>query len=153
MTRTRTILALCAGAAAMVAAAPAWACAPVTIYFDWNSARIEEQSRAALERLAVALAWKGPDLDHVLLTSHTDSTGSAGANREMALRRAAAVRDVLTSYDVPARLITIRAIGEERPRVRTSTNIREPRNRRVELLVQMSARAQARQLAQGAPIC
>jgi outer membrane protein OmpA-like peptidoglycan-associated protein len=153
MIRLRAILSLGAGAAALLAATPAAACAPVTVYFDWNSARIEEASRVALERLAVTLAWKGPDLDHVLLTSHTDSSGSPAANRAMALRRAAAVRDLLTSYDVPARLITIRALGEERPRVRTPANIREPRNRRVELLIQLSAEAQARQLQEGAPIC
>lgn len=153
MIRLRAILTLLGAAAAMFAAAPAYACAPVTIYFDWNSDEVEEESRAALERLAVALAWKGPDLDHVLLTSHTDSSGSPAANREMALRRAAAVRDVLTSYHVPARLIAIRARGEERPRVRTPANVREPRNRRVELLLQLSADAQARKLEEGAPIC
>lgn len=153
MIRLRAILVLLTGAAAMLAAAPASACAPVTVYFEWNSAKIEEESRAALERFAVALAWKGPDLDHVLLTSHTDSSGSPAANRAMALRRAAAVRDVLTSHHVPARLIAIRALDERRPRVRTPANVREPRNRRVELLLQMSAEAQARQLEEGAPIC
>lgn len=153
MIRLRAILALGAGAAALLAASPAAACAPVTIYFDWNSARIEGESLAALERLAVALAWKGPDLDHVLITSHTDNSGSPAANHAMALRRAAAVRDVLTAHQVPARLIEIRAVGEQRPRVRTQANVREPRNRRVELLLQLSAQAQARQLEEGAPIC
>jgi outer membrane protein OmpA-like peptidoglycan-associated protein len=149
----RAILTLLTGAAALLAAAPASACVPVTIYFAWNSATIEPDSREALERLAVALAWKGPDLDHVLLTSHTDSSGSPAANRQMALRRAEAVRAVLTAHQVPARLIEIRTVGSERPRVRTPVNVREPRNRRVELLLQMSAQAQARQLQEGGPIC
>lgn len=142
-----------AGAAALAAAQPAAACAPVTVYFDWNSARLDEPSRAALERLALALAWKGPDLHHILLTSHTDSSGSPAANRAIALRRAWAVRDLLTFYRVPAELIAIQALGERAPRVATPGNVREPRNRRVELLVQLSAEAQARQLAEGRPIC
>ena len=144
-------LALAAGIAAGVT--PASACAPLTIFFDWNSARIEDQSQAALERLAVTLAWKGPEIEHVLLTSHTDSTGSAAANRAMARRRAEAVRRVLTAYHVPAQLIAIRTIGAQRPRVATPANVREPRNRRVELLIQMSAEGQARQIAEGRPIC
>jgi outer membrane protein OmpA-like peptidoglycan-associated protein len=152
MSLARTFLAALAGAACL-AAAPAWGCAPVTIYFGWNSAEVSAESREALERLALSLAWKGPDLDYVLLTAHTDSSGSAAANQAMARRRAMAVRAILTEQSIPADLIEIRTPGAERPRVRTSVNIREPRNRRVELLLQMSAEAQARQLEEGQPIC
>jgi outer membrane protein OmpA-like peptidoglycan-associated protein len=144
---------LAAAGAALAAASPAAACAPVTIYFGWNSAQVNEESRAALERLAVTLAWKGPDLAHVLLTSHTDSSGTAAGNRAIALKRAEAVRTVLTSFHVPAELISIRTMGDSQPRVLTAGSVREPRNRRVELLIQMSAEAQARQLAEGNPIC
>lgn len=149
----RGILALAASGAALTAAAPASACAPVTVYFDWNSSALSEESRAALERLAVTLAWKGPDLAHLLLTSHTDSSGSPAANRAIAMKRAEAVRRALTTYHVPEHLIAVQTVGEHQPRVPTARNVREPRNRRVELLIQMSAEAQARQLAEGRPIC
>ena len=150
----RTMLLMCAGAAAIAFASPARAaCTPLTIFFDWNSARIEDDSRAALQRLAVALAWKGPDLDHILLTSHTDSSGSEAANRAMARRRAEAVRDVLLSYHVPDELIVIKPAGEARLRVPTPDNVRERYNRRVELLMQTSAETQAERLAEGRPIC
>lgn len=144
--------ALLAGAA-LAPPSPASACAPVTVYFDWNSARVSDDSQAALERLAVALAWKGPELEHILLSSYTDASGSPTANRTVSRRRAEAVRDVLVSYNVPAERIAIRALGETIPRVATRRGVREPRNRRVELLVQMSAEGQRRQLAEGQPIC
>jgi len=149
----RFILALAAAGAALAGASPASACAPVTIYFDWNSAKVNEESRAALERLAVSLAWKGPDLAYLRLTSHTDATGSPAANRAVALKRAEAVRAVLMSYQVPAELIAIEPVGALQPRVATPRGVREPRNRRVELLIQMSAEAQARNLAEGRSIC
>jgi len=150
----RSMLLMCAGAAALASASPASAaCSPVTIFFDWNSARVEDDSRAAIERLAVSLAWKGPDLDHILLTAHTDSSGSTAANRAMALRRAEAVRDLLLSFDVPARLIVIKPVGEDRLRVPTPDNVRERYNRRVELLMQSSAESQAERLAEGRPLC
>lgn len=139
--------------AALLAAGPAAACAPVTVYFAWNSTKLSAQSQAALERLAVNLAWKGPDIQQVLLTSHTDATGSPASNRAIALKRAQAVRDVLVGYNVPAELIAIRTAGAQAPRVVTASGVREPRNRRVELLIQLSAEAQARQLQDGRPIC
>jgi len=149
----RRLFALTILAAAPLAAAPAFACAPVTVYFDWNSARVNEESHAALERLAVALAWKGPELDSILLNSFTDASGSHAANRAVARRRAEAVRDVLVSYNVPIDRITMQALGETLPRVATRRGVREPRNRRVELLVQMSAAGQERRIAAGQPIC
>ncbi len=149
----RRLLSLTILAAAPLAATPAFACAPVTVYFDWNSARVNEESHAALERLAVALAWKGPELDSIRLNSFTDSSGSHAANRAVARRRAEAVRDVLVSYNVPIDRIAIQALGETLPRVATRRGVREPRNRRVELLVQMSAVGQERRLAAGQPIC
>lgn len=147
------VLRLLAIAVAAGVAAPASACAPVTIYFEWNSARIEQASTAALERLAIRLAWRQPDLDAVILTSHTDASGSAAGNRALARRRAEAVRAVLVANEVPARLIETRLFAAGRPRVLTPAAAREPENRRVELLLQFSARAQAAQLEDGAPIC
>jgi outer membrane protein OmpA-like peptidoglycan-associated protein len=114
---------------------------------------IAPESRRALEQLAVRVAWNGPDLDHVLLTAHADSSGSPAANRAMARRRAGAVRDLLLHRHVPARLIRIRSLGESSLPVRTPANVREPANRRVDLLIQMSADAQGEQLAEGRPIC
>ena len=99
------------------------------------------------------LAWNGPDLDHVLLTAHSDSSGSPAANRAIAQRRAEAVRDVLVGRHVTARLIRIRSLGESALPVRTPANVREPANRRVDLILQMSAEAQGEQLEEGLPIC
>lgn len=149
---TRIVLTLLAAGAAIFPL-PVLACAPVTVFFDWNSATLGPDGRAALERFALAMAWKGPDLDHVLLASHTDSSGSAAANRALALRRADAVRAVLLANEVPAGLIEIRTFAADRPRVPTPPNVREPTNRRVELLMQMNAVAQGNSLKDEAPIC
>ena len=147
------LLSVLAAGAALLAAPAASACTPLSIYFDWNSAGIAPDSQRALEQLAVRLAWHGPDLDYVLLTAHTDSSGSPAANMLMAQRRATAVRDVLLRNHVPARLIRIRSLGEGALPVRTPANVREPANRRVDLVLQMNARAQGDHLEEGRPIC
>jgi OmpA-OmpF porin, OOP family len=147
------LLAVLFAGAAMLTAPTANACTALSVYFEWNSAEISPQSRGALEQLAVRLAWNGPDLDHVLLTAHSDSSGSPAANRRMAQRRAEAVRGALVGSHVPAGMVRIRTLGESALPVRTPANVREPANRRVDLLVQLSARAQGVQLEEGRPIC
>jgi outer membrane protein OmpA-like peptidoglycan-associated protein len=51
-----------------------------------------------------------------------------------ALRRANAVRDALVRKGVPTQAITV--IGEQGLLVQTGDGVREPQNRRVEILVQ-----------------
>ena len=141
------------GAVAVFMSASAQACTPVSIFFDWNSARLTAESRAAIERFALRYAWKGPELDGVMLSAFADTTGSRAANRAIALRRAHAVRDALLSFNVPREMIRVRAVVAGGLRVSTPDGVRSPYNRRVELLLQLSAEAQARQLEEGRPIC
>jgi outer membrane protein OmpA-like peptidoglycan-associated protein len=142
-----------AGAAAVAAAMPVSACTRATVYFDLGSASVNAAGRAELDQLALALAWKGPDLHHVLLTSQTDTAGSPAANRALALRRAQAVRDLLVASDVPPRLIEIRAYGEDRAAAAIPQGVRAQSLRRVDLLMQLNAQAQAKQIEEGQPIC
>lgn len=140
-------------AAATLAASPASACITATIYFPWNSAEVGADGRAEIERVARAVAWKGPDLHQVLITSHTDTSGPAAANRAIAQRRAEAVRAILLTQEVPANLIEIRPLGEQASAAAVPPNVRDPRLRRVDLIMQLHADAQERQLADGQPIC
>lgn len=149
----RIALILTAGLAVVAAPSPASACTAASIFFGLGSAEVDAAGRAEIERLALALAWKGPDLHHVLLTSQTDTAGPAAANRALARRRAEAVRDLLVASAVPAGLIQIRALGEEGVAPLIPPNVRDPRLRRVDLLMQLDAAAQERQLEEGQPIC
>jgi len=149
----RTSLILILTAAALFGAAPAAACTRASVYFGWGSAEVSAEGRAALEQLALALAWQGPNLHHILLTSRTDTSGSPAANLALAQRRAEAVKAVLLANEVPARLIEIAALGEAGVPRTVPQNVRDPRLRRVDLLMQLKAEAQARQLEEGQPIC
>ena len=140
-------------AALMMTATPAGACTAASIFFGLGSAEVGAEGRAEIERMALALAWKRPDLHHVLLTSQTDTAGSPTANRDLSMRRAQAVRDLLIASEVPANLIEIRALGEERTAGAIPQNVRDQSLRRVDLLMQLDAGAQARQLEEGQPIC
>ena len=70
----------------------------------------------------------------VTIEGHTDNIGSAEYNLNLSNRRAAAVRDSLTSrYHVPATKITAKGFGLTKPRESNATDEGRARNRRVEI--------------------
>ena len=66
---------------------------------------------------------------------HADRAGPDPYNRSLSLRRAEIVGQELIELGIDPGRITITAYGESRPRVTTPDGMREPRNRRVEILI------------------
>jgi outer membrane protein OmpA-like peptidoglycan-associated protein len=106
------------------------------IYFDFNSAAITPASDSALQMIGTILQ-RHPDW-HLQVTGHTDSIGGTGqGNRILSGRRAAAVREVLTTrYGIAASRLTTGGAGDSAPLATNSTLEGRARNRRVELLRQ-----------------
>lgn len=69
-------------------------------------------------------------------TGHTDTAGSANYNMARSLRRASSVKNALVKEGVPATSITVVGCGETALLVPTKDGVREPQNRRVEIVVQ-----------------
>ena len=70
---------------------------------------------AARDELAQVARWMRAHPDQrVVLEGHTDASGSAAYNTELAGRRAAAVRDALVQMGVPARRLTVLVYGESK---------------------------------------
>jgi len=72
----------------------------------------------------------------VTCTGHTDTAGPANYNMALSLRRANTVKDALVREGVPATAITVVGKGETALLVQTKDGVREPQNRRVEIVVQ-----------------
>ncbi|TAJ86536.1 OmpA family protein, partial [Reyranella sp.] len=72
----------------------------------------------------------------ITATGHTDTSGSEQYNMALSLRRANAVKDALVREGVPATAIAVIGRGEQGLLVQTGDNVREPQNRRVEIVVQ-----------------
>jgi outer membrane protein OmpA-like peptidoglycan-associated protein len=103
------------------------------IYFAFNSALLAPASDDAIASIAGILA-RHPDWT-ATLEGHTDSIGSAAANRALSERRVEAVRARLVERHKldPARL-KVAGHGAARPRETNATIEGRARNRRVELV-------------------
>jgi OOP family OmpA-OmpF porin len=105
----------------------------VLVYFDFDKASLTPAGAALVEDAARTYASIGAArLD---LAGYTDSVGTPAYNLKLSKRRAATVRAYLVKLGVPADVITETARGKENPRVPTADGVREPQNRRVEILL------------------
>ena len=104
------------------------------VFFDWDSTKLSDASMNVLEQARDA--WKNKQGARVQATGHTDTTGTPAYNLALSLRRANTVKDALVRLGVPAAAITTVGRGEEGLLVQTGDGVREPQNRRVEIVLQ-----------------
>jgi outer membrane protein OmpA-like peptidoglycan-associated protein len=109
--------------------APAPEVRDFTVYFAFDSAKLDDQAKAIVHEAAV-YHQTHPEA-RIALAGHTDLAGSADYNMRLSLRRADAVRAELIADGLNATQITVTALGETQPAVVTAKGVREPRNRRV----------------------
>lgn len=72
----------------------------------------------------------------IAVTGHTDTSGSAAYNMGLSERRAQTVKAALMAQGFSEREIVVMHKGESMPLVATGDNVREPQNRRVEIVMQ-----------------
>jgi outer membrane protein OmpA-like peptidoglycan-associated protein len=104
------------------------------VFFDWDKSNLSQQALATIQQAANAFKQKGNA--RITATGHTDTSGPESYNMALSLRRANAVKDALVQNGVPAQAITVIGMGEKGLLVPTGDGVREPQNRRVEILIQ-----------------
>ena len=122
------------------AAAPAPAPAPAVqparsylVFFDWDKATLTDRARQIIKEAA-------DNSTHVQYTKievngYTDTSGTPQYNMGLSIRRASAVKAELIKDGVPAAAIATRGFGETHLLVSTGPGVREPQNRRVEIII------------------
>jgi hypothetical protein len=111
---------------------PAPAPASYMVFFDFDSTALSPQALSTVRQAAAAYKTGGGS--GVTDTGHTDKSGSDAYNMALSLRRANVVKAALVREGVPAAAITTVGRGETQPLVQTADGVREPQNRRVELV-------------------
>jgi len=105
---------------------------PYLVFFDWNSAVVTSGGREVIG--LAAQAFKSGSPVTVQVTGFTDTSGSPDYNQRLSERRANAVAAVLVQDGVPQTNLVVTGRGENDLRVPTPDGVREPQNRRVEIV-------------------
>lgn len=107
--------------------------------FETGSIRLDAQSRSNVQQLARALEQGQYDARQLMFVGFSDGEGAAKANRDIALRRAEAVRRAVTAAAVTANMdrvnVSVDAFGEALPMACDDTAWGRQVNRRVEVWV------------------
>ncbi|MGO1080129.1 OmpA family protein [Inquilinus sp. CA228] len=103
------------------------------VFFDFDSSKLTPEARQIVASAAAdALQGNSARID---VTGHTDRSGSDKYNQALSTRRAEAVRRELVADGVADGLIVTRGVGEADPLIPTADGVREPQNRRVEIVL------------------
>ncbi len=103
------------------------------VFFDFNSSELTPKAKEAIA--VVAKAMKDNPSLKVVLTGNTDTVGPESYNDGLSLRRAKTVQKALHDLGVAKDRAELYAEGEHNLLVQTPDNVREPRNRRVDILM------------------
>jgi len=117
-------------------AAPAPAPAPARTYlvfFDWDKADLTDRAKQIVAEAAQASTRV--QYTRIDVNGYTDRSGSAQYNQKLSVKRAENVAAELVRDGVPKNVIDIQGFGETHPLVPTADGVREPQNRRVEIII------------------
>jgi len=103
------------------------------IYFKTGNAELDSASEPLLTSVA-DIANRCPSV-RIEVTGHTDSRGSAAANRQLSEQRARSVVAFLVQHGVAAERITAAGYGDTRPVAPNDSETNRAKNRRIEFRI------------------
>jgi OmpA-OmpF porin, OOP family len=102
------------------------------VFFDFDRSDLTPEGARIVQ--TAAANSKAAGVTRIEVTGHTDTSGSVEYNLRLSQRRAQTVQAELIRDGVPADQIAIFAKGKSEPLVPTGDGVREPQNRRVEIV-------------------
>jgi outer membrane protein OmpA-like peptidoglycan-associated protein len=102
------------------------------VFFDWDRADLTARG-AGIVRDAASYS-QGNQYTRIDVDGNTDTSGTPAYNQGLSERRARTVADELVRDGVPQNVISMHAYGDTHLLVPTGPGVREPQNRRVEIV-------------------
>ncbi len=103
------------------------------VFFDWDRADLTERAKQIVAQAAQASTHV--QTTKIEVNGYTDLSGTVPYNQKLSVRRAKTVEAELVHDGVAASEIDIHGYGETNPLVPTAKGVREPQNRRVEIIL------------------
>ena len=103
------------------------------MFFDWDKAELTERARQIISQAAQNSTRV--QYTRIEVNGYTDLSGTPAYNQTLSVRRAESVAAELVTDGVPKTAIDIQGFGETHPLVPTAAGVREPQNRRVEIIL------------------
>jgi OmpA-OmpF porin, OOP family len=103
------------------------------VFFDWDKATLTDRARQII-REAADNSTK-VQYTRIEVNGYTDTSGTPRYNQGLSVRRAQAVAAELVKDGVPRNAISIQGFGDTHLLVPTGPGVREPQNRRVEIII------------------
>lgn len=104
------------------------------INFDFNSDKLRDESKTVLDKITALLKeksdWK------MTIEGHTDNVGGDAFNKTLSEKRAAAVKNYLTTAGIDSSRLSSSGLGLSKPLAPNETEAGRAQNRRVELVKQ-----------------
>ena len=102
------------------------------VFFAWDQADLTPVTQAVLDQVAADYVRGEPT--RVTIAGHADRSGSEAYNQALSAQRARNVARALAERGLPQRALDVQWFGESQPRIPTADGVREPQNRRVEIV-------------------
>jgi len=103
------------------------------VFFDWDKADLSARAQQIVAEAAQASTHV--QTTKIEVNGYTDLSGTAAYNQKLSVRRAESVEAELVKDGVAQGEIEIHGYGESNPLVPTAKGVREPQNRRVEIIL------------------
>lgn len=120
------------GAVAPVPSAQTPASRMYLIFFDFDRADLTPRARD----IVAEAVRNSARIQHtrIEVSGHADRSGDTAYNQRLSQQRAEAVAVEMGRWGVPRSIMDIHAYGDTRPLIPTDAGVREPQNRRVEIV-------------------
>ena len=103
------------------------------LYFITDTTELSPESQQQLPQILSII--KDRPVHDISVIGHTDRTATDEYNHQLSLERASTIRNAIVSGGIEPHVVEVTGHGENDPLVKTADDVKEPLNRRVEIIV------------------
>ncbi|MCK5854569.1 MAG: OmpA family protein [Sulfurovaceae bacterium] len=105
----------------------------IILYLNENNTALNDKSKVDMALVIETIKDRTPCMVDII--GHTDTTGDSNINIKLSLDRANLVKELIKKEGIDVSSFSVKGHGEEELLIPTSDNMKEPKNRNVEVFI------------------